>query len=307
VRRGAGIALALLTAATACARQVPPTRPAASLYRDLERIVTIAEAAGWQIDRIEIDAVLNEALESACRVTPGEREALAGWLDRVIAKAGGPVERAYQARGRRLGKVSDLLTLTRVRLVLARAVAAAPADCPFWMEPDDRFAGRQISDARWQLSGGGGGKGILARKGGSSDWRFGGAGRLLIGRGFGERAALYTGVELGGSGAFPRNEEGERGTLVIGYDAVVPVVYRHTLVNSYLEFEGGWLGTGTEEDTDIEHGIHFGAAFGARALRTRFLFPGAAIGVSWERTFPDSGAPQYTLKLGLRAAFDLDL
>lgn len=302
--RRAGIALAVLVA---CARQTPATRPAASLYRDLERVVTVAEAAGWQIDRLEIDAVLSEALESTCRVSPAERDALAGWLDRTIAAAGGPVERAFQARGRRLGEVSDLLTLTRIRLLLARAAAAAPADCPFWMEPSDDFAGRQISDGRWQLSGGGGGKGIYARQGGSGDLRFGGAGRVLVGRGFGTRSALYTGLELGGSGAFPRNEDGERTSLVIGYDAVVPVVYRHTLVNSYLELEGGWLGTGTEEDTELEHGVHLGAAFGARALRTRFFFPGAAIGASWERTFPESGAPQYSVKLGLRAAFDIDL
>ncbi|HEU5059563.1 MAG TPA: hypothetical protein VFU21_23680 [Kofleriaceae bacterium] len=304
--RRAGIAVAVLVAG-ACARHVPPTRPAASLYRDLERIVTVAEAAGWHIDRLEIDAVLSDALESTCRATPGERQALAGWLDGVIAEAGGPVERAFQARGRDLDEVSDLLTLTRIRLLLARAAAAAATDCPFWMEPDGAFRGRQISDRRWQLSGGGGGKGIYARKGGSGDLRFGGAGRVLIGRGLGERGALYTGLELGGSGAFPRNEDGERGTLVIGYDAVVPVVYRHTLVNSYLELEGGWLGTGTEEDVELEHGIHLGAAFGARALRTRFFFPGAAIGLSWERTFPASGAPQYTVKLGLRAAFDIDL
>lgn len=306
--RRAGIALAVLAAlAAACARHVPPTRPAASLYRDLERIVTVAEAAGWHIDRIEVDGVLSQALESACRVSPEERAALAGWLDRVIADAGGPVERAYQVRGRDLDEVSDLLTLSRIRLVLARAAAVAAADCPFWMERSGEFAGRQISDGRWQLSGGGGGKGIYARKGGAGDLRFGGAGRILIGRGFGARAALFTGVELGGSGAFPRNDAGERGALVIGYDAVVPLVYRHTLVNSYWEVEGGWLGTGTEEDTDIESGIHLGAAFGARALKTRFFFPGAAIGASWERTFPEAGAPQYSVKIGLRAAFDIDL
>lgn len=306
--RRAGIALAVLVAvAAACARQAPPTLPAASLYRDLERIVTVAEAAGWHIDRLEVDAVLSEALESTCRVSPAERAALVGWLDRAIAAAGGPVERAYQTRGRDVDRVSDLMTSTRIKLVLARAVAAAPADCPFWVEPSGGFDGRQISDDRWQISLGGGGKGIYARKGGEGDLRFGGAGRLLVGRGLGSRAALFTGLELGGSGAFPRNEEGERGALVIGYDAVVPLVYRHTLVNSYLELEGGWLGTGTEEDTDIEHGIHLGAAFGARALRTRFFFPGAAIGASWERTFPESGAAQYSFKIGFRAAFDIDL
>lgn len=303
----AGIAAVVLVAAAACARQVPPSRPAASLFRDLERIVTVHEAAGWHIDRLEVDGALSEALESTCRVSAGERAALLGWLDRRIAAAGGPVERAYRVRGRELGRVSDLLTLTRIRLLLARAAASAPADCPFWMEPSDRFAGRQISDDRWHISLGGGGKGIVARKGGEEDLRFGGAGRLLVGRTFGSRVSLYTGLELGGSGAFPRNEEGERGALVIGYDAVVPLVYRHTLVNSYVELEGGWLGTGTEEDTDIENGIHLGAAFGARALRTRLLFPGAAIGASWERTFPEAGAAQYSFKIGFRAAFDIDL
>ncbi len=301
------IALAVLVIAPACVRHVPPTRPAASLYRDLERIVTVAEAAGWHIDRLEVDALLSAALESTCRVSPGERDALVGWLDRSIAAAGGPVERAYATRGRSLKRVADLLTLTRIRLLLARAIAAAPADCPFWMEPSGQFAGRQISDDRWQVSGGGGGKGIVARKGGQSDIRFGGAGRLLLGRAFGSRSALYSGVELGGSGAFPRDEGGERGALVIGYDLVIPLVYRYTLVSSYWELEGGWLGTGTEEDTDIEHGMHVGAAFGARALRTRFFFPGAAIGASWERTFPEAGAAQYTFKIGLRAAFDVDL
>ena len=304
--RRAGIAFAVL-AASACVRQLPPSRPAASLYRDLERIVTVAEAAGWHIDRLEVDAVLSEALESTCRVSPQERAALAGWLDRTITAMGGPVERAYLTRGRSLKRVDDLLTMTRIRLLLARAIAVAPADCPFWMEPSDRFAGRQISDDRWQISLGGGGKGIIARKGGQSDIRFGGAGRLLLGRTFGSRSTLFSGIELGGSGAFPREEGGERGALVIGYDLVVPLVYRYTLVSSYWEVEGGWLGTGTEEDTDLEHGMHLGAAFGARALRTRFFFPGAAIGASWERTFPADGAAQYTFKIGLRAAFDIDL
>ena len=49
-----------------------------------------------------------------------------------------------------------------------------------------------------------------------------------------------------------------------------------------------------------------GVAFGARALRTRFLFPGAAYGFSWERTFSD-GPDRMTLKVGARVAFDLDL
>lgn len=291
-----------------CARHVPPPRSGAALYRDVERLVTLAEATGWYVDRIEIDRLQSDALQSVCRATPEVRVAVLAWLDREIAAAGGPVERAYRTRGRELDEVEDLLTLTRIRLVLADA-AAVVADCPFWMEPRRSFAGRQISDDRWQLSAGGGGKLIVARTGGDSDLRFGGAGRLLIGRTFGSRATISTGIELGGRANFPKGEDGTPGGLVLGVDVVAPIVYRHTLVNSYIEGEAGWLGAFTEGESGVDHGIHVGAAFGARSSRTRWFFPGAALGASFERTYPrdPEDDPVVLFKIGLRAAFDLDL
>jgi hypothetical protein len=94
---------------------------------------------------------------------------------------------------------------------------------------------------------------------------------------------------------------------VIGADLVAPIVYRRTLTNAYFELEAGWYGHSTEADWgDLDHGVHLGLAFGARALRTRFVFPGAALGVSWERSFV-AGDDVTTLKLGARVAFDLDL
>jgi hypothetical protein len=100
---------------------------------------------------------------------------------------------------------------------------------------------------------------------------------------------------------------GERTALELGIDLVTPLVYRRTLTNTYLELEAGWLGHATEDDWGaFDHGVHVGAAFGGRALRTRFLFPGAAFGVSWERTFLD-GPDVTSVKVGLRVAFDLDL
>jgi hypothetical protein len=135
----------------------------------------------------------------------------------------------------------------------------------------------------------------------------GGAGRLLVGRAFSNGHALYTGMEFGASASFPRDESGERTALVIGADFVAPLVYRRTLTNAYFEFEGGWLGHSTETDWgDLDHGVHVGFAFGARALRTRFLFPGAALGISYERTFVE-GDDIRTIKVGARVAFDLDL
>lgn len=300
-------AAAALLVLAACARTVPRDRSAAALYRDLERQVTVAAAAGWSIDRLEVEGMLAGALDSVCRVDPLARRALAVWLDEQVSAHGGPVAAAWRARGKRLGRVADLLVLERVRMVLAHAEGVAPLDCPFWMEVEEPFRGRQISDDRWQLTLGGGGKGMVVAQGGEVDYSAGGAGRLLLGRTFGSRAALYAGLEAGATAAFPKDDLGNRGALVLGVDLVAPVVYRHTLTNAYVEVEAGWLGRTTEEELDtLDHGVHVGVSVGGRALRTRFFFPGAALGVSWERSFV-AGDDLTTLKLGARVAFDVDL
>jgi hypothetical protein len=295
-------------ALAACARLPAPREPSTrALFRDLERQVTIADAAGWGVDRLEIDDMVDTGLQSACRVDPLGRRSLLGWLDDRIAALGGPVEVAWRRRGKQLGKVDDLLVLTRIRMLLAHVDALAPHDCPFWIEPHHPFRGRQISDGRWQLSLGGGGKGIVVWQGDSRDLRFGGAGRLLFGRVLANGDAIYAGVEAGASAAFPRDDMGERTTLVLGIDVVAPVVYRRTGTNTYVEVEAGWLGQATERDwEDVAHGVHVGVALGGRALRTQFFFPGAAIGVSLERLFVD-GDDITAFKFGARVAIDLDL
>lgn len=292
-------------ALTACARRPAPQDPTPrALFRDLERQVTVTAATGWGVDRLEIEGMLESTLDSVCRTDPLARRSLARWLDDTILQLGGPVEEAWRARGKDLGKVEDLLVLTRVKLLLARAEEMAN-DCPFWIEPESPFRGRQVSESKYQLSFGGGGKGIVVRQGGEVDLSAGGAGRLLIGRAFTEGHALYAGLEGGASASFPKDEMGERTSLVLGVDLVAPLVYRRTLTSAYFELEGGWLGRATEQDWNaIDHGLHVGVAVGARALRTRFLFPGAALGFSYERTFGDDVT---LLKVGARVAFDLDL
>ena len=300
-------ALAVLVVA-ACARTLPPDPSTAALYRDLERQVTVAGAAGWSIDRLELEGLLSDALLSVCRVDPLARRSLATWLDEQIAANGGPLERAYRERGKRMSRVSLLVKLHRVRRLLAQADAAAAQDCPFWVEIEEPFRGRQISDGRWQLTLGGGGKAMLVHEGDRTDFSAGGAGRMLFGKVLDARSALYAGLELGATAAFPKDELGNRGNLVLGLDVVAPLVYRHTLTNAYWEVEVGWLGRTTEEDLErVDQGAHIGLSVGGRALRTRFFFPGAALGISWERTFtaPD-GADVTTLKVGARVAFDVD-
>lgn len=301
--------LALLVAAlAACTGARPEPRAQSSLYRDLERIVSIAAAGGWHIDRYEIDEVMSDALQSVCRVPVDERRALLAWIDDQIMDAGGPVEVAYRDRGNKLSEVKRLLELTRIKKVLARAVVLAGDDCPFWVEPSDQFGGRQLLDDRWVLSFGGGGKGIVLIAGDEVDLSAGGAGRLLIGRAFGPHWMISTGVEVGALASFPKDADGDRQNLVLGADVVAPLVFRYRLVNSYVEAQGGYLGQVREGSRDVTDGVNLGAAFGVQSSRARWFLPGAVFGVSVERTFADAIRPaQWAIKAGFRVAIDLGL
>jgi hypothetical protein len=303
---GALIAAAALMLAACGQRPAPRDPTVRTLFRDLERHVTVAATTGWGTDKLEIDGMLESTLDSVCRVDPLARRSLAAWIAAELGRLGGPVEQAWRERGKDLSRVEDLLVLTRVQLLLTRAEELA-GGCPFWIEPEYPFRGRQVFDDRFMLTFGGGGKATFIQQGDRIDLLAGGAGRLLLGRAFSGGHALLAGAELGVSASFPRSETGERGALVIGADLVAPVVYRRTLTNAYFELEAGWLGRSTEEDFGaIDHGIHVGAALGARALRTRFVFPGAALGISWERAF-QAGEDVTLLKVGARVTFDLDL
>lgn len=302
------VACGLALPSAACHSLAAPRDPAtAALFRDLERQVTVTAAAGWGIDRLEVEELLEPALDSVCRVDRLDRSALRTWIADQISVKGGSAEQAWRERGRDLDRVQDLLVLTRMKMLLARAEEVTDQDCPFWLESGPQFRGRQISHGQWQLSVGGGGKGIAVRQGDRTDLMAGGAGRLLLGRVLANGNALYLGAEIGGSASFPKDSSGERSTLVLSADLVVPVVARLTFVNSYLEFEAGWLGRSTEQNfTQVDHGVHVGVSLGARALRTRFFFPGAALGISLERLFVD-GEDLTMVKIGARFALDFDL
>src|SRR5262245_24548814 len=74
--RGAVLLLAIF--ASACATEPrPPAGTEDKLYRDLERLVSLSDSAGWQIDRLELDGMLESALLSVCRVDTASTAALA--------------------------------------------------------------------------------------------------------------------------------------------------------------------------------------------------------------------------------------
>lgn len=292
-------------ALAACSRMPAPRDPSERrLFRDFERIVTVTATTGWASDKLEIDGVAKAALDSSCRTDPLARRELARWLEGEIRRRGGPVERAYVVSGKDMNVIEDLLVLTRVQLLLARTEELAN-DCPFWLDVERPFTGRQISEHKWEISAGGGGKAIGISQGGKQDLSAGGAGRLVIGRAFTDEHSLYAGLELGASAQFPKDAAGMRTSLLLGIDAVVPLVYRYTLTNTYFEAEAGYLARTNEENWNrYDKGIHVGFGFGGRALRTRWVFPGVVFGVSYERTFDDDVT---LLKIGARVSFDLDL
>lgn len=295
------------TLCLACARSLPQRDSSAALYRDLQRIVTVAEAAEWKIDRLETADVMPDALFSVCQVDEQSRHELDAWLQHRIEELGGSPVEVYRKRGRKLRSVKELLELSRIQMVLRAADAASTSDCPFWLEPKSGFGGRQISDDRWQLTVGGGGRGNLVFQGDESDLSFGGAGRLLLGRAIGDRYSIYAGLESGGQASFPKDEEGNRQGVEVALEIAVPVVVRYRLVNSYLEIEGGYLVTFEEDSLDSAQGFRVGVSVGARALLTRRFFPGAAFQVIYDRI---DGLGQPTLnvvRLGIRVAIDLNL
>ncbi len=288
----------------ACGSAQQPVQPSArTLHRDLERLVELKQTEGWTIDRVEVDETLPDALSSVCRTTPDSHQELLTWLDGRIAEEGGSPADAYEARGRDMGAIESLLSLTRIRMLLVRSMEAASADCPFWFRPKVSFRGQQVLDDRWLLSFGGGGKGILVGQGGEYDLHFGGAGRLLFGRAIGARATLLAGVEFGGSASFPKDEQGDRGEITVAVDAVVPLVYRHRRVNSYWEVEAGYLAHLEENNPDAAHGFHLGAAIGGSGKRRRWFFPGVAFGINYEQIRDD--ATLHVIKMGFRVVIDM--
>ena len=227
---------------------------------------------------------------STCRVSPGGARRAARLARPGDRAAGGPVERAYRARGRRLEQCRSSDPDPHPDGAGARRGGRAPADCPFWMEPSRRV--RRPADLRRPLA-------AEPRAAAARDHaRKGGDERPALRRR--RPAAARPRLRLAGASTPAWSWAAAALSAQRGGRARRPgprprrggaVVYRHTLVNSYIEVEAGWLGTVTEGDKGLDHGIHIGAAFGARALRTRPLVPGAAIGASLERTFPERARP----------------
>ncbi len=297
--------LALLVAWAAPARAQGLREDAAGLLADVERVVSVEQSLGWFVDRLAYEEALPAILQSVCRAPPAARVEARVELARRSRELGSSRELFLRA-GRELdGKTKEALFVERQLGALDYAVARADADCPFFVEPEADFIGRQTDRNRFTLSLETGGMIQIRRTEG--DWTFGGGGtaRILPGYGFGGSITVLAGVEFGG-GAMIR--PGVQPTqLAINYFPALPLVLRLHDVSWHYDLELAPVALFQADDQDFSHGVRIGGAIGVAALRTRGFLPWAGLAVACERYFESGGRASATfLRGGLRVGLMWD-
>lgn len=275
------------------------------LLADVERIVSVEQSLGWFVDRRAYEEVLPATLQSVCRADPAARIEARTELERRARELGD--SRALFARaGRELdGDTKEALFVERQLGALNHAMDRASVDCPFYVEPEPDFIGRQTDRNRFTLSLETGGMLQLRRTEG--DWTFGGGGtaRILPGWGFGGAVTLLAGAEFGGGAMIRPNVRPTQ--LAINYFPAIPFVVRFHDVSWHYDAEVAPVALFQADDQDFSYGVRVGGTIGVAALRTRGFLPWAGLAVAYERYFESGGrAPASFLRGGLRVGFMLD-
>jgi hypothetical protein len=299
--------LSLLVPTPAAADEPGPSRAAAALILDLEKIVEVQVSIGWKIDRYELEEMMADALLSVCRTTDETRSAALTALDDRLDAIGGPPEEAYRASGGRYKEISQNLFVGRVRALLEEAIRRAPSECPFYIAQEPDFPGVQIDAHRFSISVAGGGLFTAQHWGGSVfEVGAGGAGRLLVGYGFSPRWSMLMGPELGVTAIFDQNEVSTN--FPLQFVGAVPVVVRLRSVTWHYDMEAAPLGFYTKAEGEVSFGVRGGFLVGVSTLRIRGIMPWFGVGANVEYIFPTDARGGLTLlKGGARVGFDWDV
>lgn len=268
----------LMLAWTGCAT-LPAGRAESALYVDVRKAVALRESAEWIVDRLEVEAIAEGTMRSACQVDAPARERLIAWLDARITEAGGPAEAAY--RRDRDAAIAEALSLERVRAVVQYADAHAH-ECPFWLEADPHFDGVQTDARRFVLlaeSFGGGGL-ILSR--GGVRLGGGGGGRLTFAWGLDQRLTLGVGGEVGGIGTFGGEDTSGARALVARFTAAVPLVLRVTNLSRIFDVEVAANARWSPTDLRLPPGVRVGIGYGVSTVRVGPFMPTAMLYLRYE-------------------------
>ena len=271
------------------------------LRADVKRIVAAFEAEGWFIDEYRYKDILPIVLESVCRTPATDR----GQALRELEAGRRDPEAVYRSEGNNLTKRAQAaLTWEREYQALARAVASAEQDCPFWTTPVTGYSGRQTSRNKWVIHLEGGGVGQLLQQQDRLRLGGGGAGRLLLGYGFGDDLSLIAGAELGGGAFLSRDSETSEQGFSIGYLAALPILLRFRDVDWHYDLEIAPVSFLTDFGEPLLFGGRVGGAVGVGVLRRQGLLPWAGIAVAYEQYFADDPTRRMSiLRGGLRVGF----
>lgn len=313
------LALGAVCATLGCAKKLPERPVERALVRDLERIVTVRQGVGWNVDDVEVDAAMSDAMKSVCRVPDVDRSSSLQWLDREIVAQGGPVEEAWRQKGKDLDKVEELLLLTRTRLILRMSDGwARGGKCPFWMEPDPGFRGVHFQGGRYILTLEAGGRFTEEFALGTIRYGGGGSGRILGGYGFTDQLSLHLGIESGGGARFTNLQLGEQSEIpqLVALFAA-PVVGRWTYgLGAHIETEVGPMAyidklqvdqkSGKTTGLHYDLGLRLGIGFGGSYLRLqRGPIPRFTFAITVDYIPPAGDRPSFTqVGFGARTGAD---
>lgn len=297
------VLLASLTTASLSATELSPDSEA--LLADVSRIVGSQEGSGWFVDGDALREIHPTIMESFCRATPAARAQAIAAQRATLASLGDP-RTLFEQSGREVtDAVDEARRAERELRALEQAEASAARDCPFWIDPDPEFRGRQSDADRFTLSLETGGLVQLRRT--ENTWTFGGGGygRLLPGYGFGGDFTLLVGPEFGGGAMLRPNTSPTE--FVINYFPAIPVVLRFHDGGWHYDAEVGAVGLFQADDSNLSYGTRVGGAIGIKALRTRGVLPWAGLAIAYEHYFESGGrAHANFLRGGLRVGLMWD-
>lgn len=288
-----------------CATAMPERTSEAGLYVDVRKAVEMGEGTGWVVDRYEIAEVIPKVARSLCEAGPETRLGVIRWLEARIEAEGGPARDAWERNGHDEDAIGELLTLERTREVLREGHARAEEDCPFWLEPDDEFAGvHGDANRAIVMAESLGGFGLVVRDGRVA-LGGGGGGRLMLGWGLDVRRTMAFGLEVGGVADLTENDDGSR-AVAARFAAAAPVLLRLRDSLRIVDFEIAPTVRFTEQRIRPP-GFRASVGGGLSTLRLGGFMPHGLLWIGYEyQPSWDGAGPEHSVRIGTRVGIDWD-
>lgn len=297
------VSLSALGGCAAILTPLPEARDQRGLYVDLRKAVELRESSGWIVDDLEVAQAAPSAIESACSAQPWARERLLAWLDAQVLAEGGPAQGIFEAEGD-TRRFREVRRIERIRTFLDHLDRIASHECPYWLQPEDDFAGLQTDESRFVLIAETIGGAAMFFQDGGSVLGGGGGARLMPGYGFDERFTVAGGFEVGAFGTLDKDDAGNR-AFTGNVALAVPVMLRIRDVSRVYDFEVALTTRWENGEARLPMGVRFGAGIGVSTLRVLNLMPHLVIWVGYEiAPATDTGSAVHTLWLGSRVGFD---